>query len=173
MKPTPRTLALGVGALGALGLAFATEPDAGTEVLAPVPPTLASTPATCSERVAPARRADACELGAATRIARYPFVPNDGVVALALLDEALACRMHAGEEEQATRLRDRLQAWRMRIERDYRDRRLRLTHALATGRPDAVRMEAAALLSLLGQGTGAYTTWLHSLSAVEAREETP
>ena len=157
-----RTLVLGGAAVASIVLAIA---SAGNDVdgpVAPTPPALAAQDATCTDD-APAQRATAREAEAEARIARYAFAPSEGVTALALLGEAMACRSRAGDDRGAARLRARRDAWHARIELDYRTHRLRLAHALATGAEDLAHGEADALLALLEAHAGPYTAWLHEL----------
>ena len=55
-------------------------------------------------------------------------------------------------------------SWHARIERDYRDHRLRLAHALRVERERDALAEGRSLLALLARQDGPYTAWLRSIT---------
>jgi hypothetical protein len=85
----------------------------------------------CGADAAQARqRADDAERTAQARMARYPFAPDEGMRALALLAEARDCLLLAGARSGDTPLAARAAIYRARIANDYRDHLTRVRHAL-------------------------------------------
>lgn len=131
----------------------------------PVVPPLGAHEAHCADLAAPERRASACELRASSQMARFAFRPEQGLSALQALGEAADCHVRAGNATAAARVQHERTAWRSRVERDYRDQRLRLAHALRHEDPIATRRAAEHLLALLGDRDEAYTLRLRALAA--------
>lgn len=174
--PTLRTTVLAACALAAVAFALVGAGNADDEERSPAPMALRPTGAQCADLDEPARRAIELEPRATARMARYAFVPRDGVTALQLLAEAVRCREHAGDATGAERDRVLLDAWLGRIDRDFGDHRLRLERARRDGRHADAWLECRALLSLLPAQADPYVAWLRRLSfelesAIEPTEE--
>ena len=107
-----------------------------------------------------AARARAAEASALGALERYPFDSGEGLRALSLFSESAACFGAAAEGEQAARVAVRMQAWRARVERDYRDHLLRYRLAVASQRDARALCDVEFLLSLLERGGGRFVSRL-------------
>lgn len=158
-----RLLALVSGVVTASVLATVAAGGNGTPD--PSAPPLGKHEVRCQDLVSPARRARASEARAASHMARSTFRPEQGLAALEALAEAADCHLRADDRPMAEHVRRELAAWRARVEREYRDRRLRLAYALRSEDAEAARRAADQLLALLGGRDDAYTRRLRSLVA--------
>lgn len=159
-----RTSILATCALAAIAFALLGAGGADQEDPSPTPMALRPTGVQCADLDEPARRALELEPRAAAKMARYAFVPRDGVAALQLLAEAVRCRERAGDATGAKHDRALLDAWFGRIDRDFGDHRLRLERARRDGRHADAWLECRALLSLLPAQGDPYAAWLRRLS---------
>lgn len=173
-----RPLVLLLALLGAAAVLFATtraRPGGSATGKDPAPPPLHSAAATCSVTGGRALEAEAFERerAASAKRARYAFDATDGVAALPLYDEAVACFRGAGRVEDARRAAAELDAWRAKLDTDYASLTLSLRAARAEGRlRDALRAarDLEALLSL--QHEHPYAEWLRRVRReLEAKVE--
>lgn len=172
----PRTAALAVCALAAVAFALLGANDDDDRGRSPAPVSLRPAATQCADLDDPARRAVELEQRAEAKMARYAFVPGDGIAALDLLAEATRCREHAGDVGGAQQTRAHLEAWLGRIDRDFSDHRLRLERARRNERHADALLECRALLALFATRNDLYVAWLRRLSfelesAVEPVEE--
>lgn len=129
----------------------------------PVPPPLHAAGAACSVTGATSAqgRAFDAERAAVAKRERYAFDASDGVAALSLFDEALACFHDAGRIEDARRAGAALEAWRVRLDADYASLVLELRAALAEKRTrDALRAARDLEGLLSAQREHPYAVWL-------------
>ncbi len=164
--------------LGIFGLLFAagtvlklTEPGFRL-AQAPEPPALSVGVPACRASSPDAARARAHEAEALARAKeeRYPFSRTDGVRALHHYREAATCFETAGLSSEKERVEGDLDAWSNRIERDFRDLRLRLDLALRDQDAGRALSAARALESMLsaasevsdGDPKEDYSRWLSS-----------
>jgi hypothetical protein len=82
---------------------------------------------------------------------RYPFRPAEGLAALDLLEEAVACAAltAAGAGVDLDALHAHARAFRRRVELDYRDRVLRVERALSLDQTQGVRADVEVLAAQL------------------------
>lgn len=126
-------------------------------------PTLAETPVACSasDSATTGHRALEAEHAARAKAERFLFDFSDGVDALRLYREAVACFDRAGRTADVARARTELADWQGRVNDEYAAMRLRLRVALDHDRyADALRAvkELQALLS--DRPESAYLEWL-------------
>lgn len=107
-----------------------------------------------SRRLAAAARA---------RIERLALRPADGLPALRVLQQAIACAAQAGGD--TTALEASAQGLRSRIEADYRERALRLGRALELDEPDRARADIEVLAALLEGEEHAFARRVRNLRA--------
>jgi len=147
--------------------------DDDTAPMPPAPSHIGTDVAVCSVSHAPARHAHHLEHRAEAQMSRYPFRAAEGLTATAALSEAAACFAAADAPADTARLRRRHAVWRARIDRDYRDGRLRLARALRDQDDARTRDEAARLHALVGGGRGPYARWLRALALDTPAPEGP
>jgi hypothetical protein len=94
-------------------------------------------------------RAIAAERAAADKVARYPFVPAEGLRAIGLFSEAENCATAARDETTAARARARRQAFQQRLLGEYRDRLTRYRRARISARPAQALAQVVFLLEFL------------------------
>ncbi|MGD8858911.1 MAG: hypothetical protein PVI30_02800 [Myxococcales bacterium] len=146
-----------------LGLAGACAPEAGQHTPPPEPPAATPEPVPCAAPETPRRRAREAELRGQSKWERYPFAPEEGPRALALLSEAAHCLELARDEDAATALRRRGARLSARIEGDYRELRIRLERALAARRDGQALRATRRLRALLQDRRGPYASHLRTL----------
>lgn len=156
----PLRLAAALTVLG--GASFAILPETTPAVFAfPKPPPLPLAAPGCGTSVeqAPAR-AGVAELAAASKMARYPFNPEEGVEAARLLSVALACARASRDEPTIERLQDIGGRWADRLEADYRSLQVQVRVALDRDAPAVALGAVRGLRRFLARSTGAYVSWL-------------
>lgn len=128
-----------------------------------VAPPLFDQPIACSRPSLSHYWAGEAERTAFAKMQRYPFKPQDGVEAVRLISEARDCYQIAGEVVHVTRVEKALDIWKRRIERDYRNYRLRLRLALGGKRFNDASRSIRMLRDLLADRNDPYTHWLDSI----------
>lgn len=127
-------------------------------------PSLPAVTAACSADPAhAAQRARDGSRSADAHLARYPFAPEEGLRALALLAEARECLRRAGSAEDDPALATRATRYRERIAADYRDHLARLRHALAQGELPQAADDVRYLRALFGEQGGSFALELRAL----------
>jgi len=100
---------------------------------------------------------------AASKQERRPFYIPDGVQAVPLYEDAAACFKTAGEAEQAKLATALATKLRNDITDDFRTHRVRLEHAISTGRHETAQKEVRVLLAFLQGKEGDYVEFLSAL----------
>jgi len=138
----------------------------GSEASHPQPPELWGPPTTACPH---AERAQALAY-ARERIAaadakreRRPFYVQDGVSAVPIYEIAAACFRHGGDAASASLAEEAANYLRREITDDFRMRRVRLDHALATQDYVSAQKEVRVLLQFVEGKSGDYVTWLANL----------
>jgi hypothetical protein len=108
------------------------------------------------------RRAEEAALAAAAKVSRYPYAPNEGLAALALLVEAERCHALAADPIAAAAARARAAGWHSKLASDFRDHLVRYRIALAADRRAQARSEVAFLLALLAHESPEFTSALRN-----------
>jgi hypothetical protein len=101
---------------------------------------------------------------------RSPFVPSDGFEAVILFETAAACFRFAGDPAEGTQADQAADALRLKLDEDYRLRRIRLEHAYWLHATPVVKRELAVLIPMTAHVKGAYTEWLLSLDRAATLE---
>ncbi len=147
-----------------VGMALAPKPAAGHAAGPPenAPDLFAQRETTCNQASAASAFAVARESlrNADARRQRYTFIPQEGVVAVQLLQRATVCFEAAGATRDAATARAEESELRERVVADYALHRLRLEHAIGVDDGRTALREVRLLRSYV-QGTGGdYVTWL-------------
>jgi len=106
------------------------------------------------------QRAIAAERAATDKVARYPFMPGEGLRALELFSEAENCALAAGDRAGATRAKARSQVFHQRLSAEYRDRLTRYRRARVSERPRQALSEVVFLLELFSRHDGPFPVQL-------------
>ncbi len=151
--------------LTAVGVALARPANRGLPPIPEAPALMGPKNARCLEVSADQRTVLANEK---LRIAlakreRSPFAPQDGIEAVGLFETAAACYRDVSLGEQAKGADDAADALRIRLDEDYRLRRVRLEHAYRTHQLNAMKRELAVLIPMTSERRGPYTEWLAAL----------
>lgn len=174
----PPRLVVTVIVLGAAAVAVYGGASRPALPAAPPPPpafgdvvNLAGSP--CAEPLEGARvRQAVAELAGTTTMARYPFIPEEGMRGARLLREASACARAAGDTVAVARLDAAAARWAARLSADYRSRVVRVEIALEREPRETALAEVRALRRLLGPAAGAYVSWLdHEALRLERGEK--
>ena len=149
-------------AITAVGVALARPVDRGLPPIPEAPVLVGPKDARCPDVSAEQRPVLATEK---LRIAlakreRSPFAPQEGFEAIALFEVSAACFRAAGQPQPATEADDSANALRVKLDEDYRLRRVRLEHAYRTHQSNAVKRELAVLIPMTSHRRGPYTEWL-------------
>ncbi|HEY8078745.1 MAG TPA: FHA domain-containing protein [Labilithrix sp.] len=151
--------------LTAVGVALARPADHGLPPIPEAPALIGPKNARCPE-LAPEQRTvlatEKLRIALAKR-ERSPFAPQDGIEAVGLFELAAACFRDVGQNDQAKTSDDAADALRMRLDEDYRLRRVRLEHAYRTHQLNAMKRELAVLIPMTSERRGPYTEWLAAL----------
>jgi hypothetical protein len=135
--------------------------DAPADPLALDAPALPEPHARCQSPVeVSGQRAMAAERAAMDKVARYPFVPGEGLRALELFSEAENCATAAGDRAGAARARGRSQVFHRRLSAEYRDRLTRYRRARVSQRPRQALSEVVFLLELFSAQDGPFPVQL-------------
>jgi hypothetical protein len=105
---------------------------------------------------------------------RSPFAPQEGYDAVILFEGAAACFRAAGDQEQARDSDEAADILRVKLDEDYRLRRVRLEHAYRTHQVHAAKRELSVLIPLTAHRRGPYTEWLAFVdraATIELQEE--
>jgi hypothetical protein len=108
---------------------------------------------------------------ATRRVERYPFAPGEAFAALAAFAEAERCYERDGDATGRARVRERVRAFRARVERDYRAHVTRYRLAGASGRDDASTDDERFLLDLLARDASPFSRWLRRAHTADAAAE--
>jgi hypothetical protein len=152
-----------ITAIALLGIVSACAPEAEQHAPPPEPPAATPEPVACAAPDAPRRRARETELRGRSKWERYPFAPEEGPRALALISEAAHCLELAGDAPAANALRHHSARLSTRIEGDYRELRIRLERALAARRHGQALRATRRLRALLNERRGPYASHLRTL----------
>jgi hypothetical protein len=101
---------------------------------------------------------------------RSPFAAEDGIEAVAYFETGAACYRAAGQPREATQADHDAAALRVKLEEEYRLRRVRLEHAYRLHDPAAVKRELAVLIRMTAHRRGPYTEWLAALGRAATAE---
>jgi hypothetical protein len=94
---------------------------------------------------------------------RHVFEPRDGVEAVSLYSISEKCFERAGDSRKAQSVKKERERLMRRLEEEYKTRVLGLERHLKNGSARDALRESRALLSLLGERSDRYSTWLRSL----------
>jgi hypothetical protein len=163
-------------ALTAVGIALARPVDRGLPPIPEAPVLIGPKDAKCPDVAADQKLPLASEK---LRVAlamreRSPFVPQDGYEAVILFETAAACFRTAGEAEQAKDADDAADVLRVKLDEDYRVRRVRLEHAYRNHQVNAAKRELVVLIPMTAHRKGPYTEWLAAVdraATVEMQEQ--
>lgn len=149
-------------AITAVGVALARPVDRGLPPIPEAPVLVGPKDARCPDVSAEQRPVLATEK---LRIAlakreRSPFAPQEGFEAIALFEVSAACFRAAGQPQPAAEADDSANALRVKLDEDYRLRRVRLEHAYRTHQSNAVKRELSVLIPMTSHRRGPYTEWL-------------
>ncbi|XYH94736.1 FHA domain-containing protein [Sorangium sp. So ce1128] len=139
--------------------------EGGEDIPREVPPLWSAGAATCPERAPDQARAVARErtVLAEAKRERSPFVVQDGIAAVPLLETAAACLHVAGDQELVAQMSLSAAQLRAKINSDYRAHQVRLEHVLRVGDLRTAQSEAKTLLAMLEGQSGPYVVWLSNL----------
>lgn len=101
---------------------------------------------------------------------RSPFVPQDGYEAVILFETAAACFRGANEQEQAKDADEAADILRVKLDEDYRVRRVRLEHAYWNHQVNAAKRELVVLIPMTAHRKGPYTEWLAAVDRAATLE---
>jgi hypothetical protein len=101
---------------------------------------------------------------------RSPFAKEDGIEAVSYFESAAACYRASGQPREAVQAEQNAAALRVKLEEEYRLRRVRLEHAYKLHDPVAVKRELAILIPMTAHRRGPYTEWLASLNRAATAE---
>ena len=159
-------------AITAVGVALARPVDHGLPPIPEAPALIGPNEATCPN-VAPEQRpvlaTEKLRVALAKR-ERSPFAPQEGFEAIALFEVSGACFRAAGQPQPATEADDSAKVLRVKLDEDYRLRRVRLEHAYRTHQTGAVKRELAVLIPMTSHRRGPYTEWLAALDRAATAE---
>jgi hypothetical protein len=168
--------AVSILAMVAIG-ALARPRPAGDPPVPPAPTLLPPKEAATCQNVAPDQRqplaAEKLRVALAKR-ERSPFVPADGFEAVVLFESAAACFRSASLPNEAREADQMADALRLKLDEDYRIRRVRLEHAYRIHATPVVKRETAVLIPMTAHARGPYTEWLLALdraATVELEEK--
>ena len=159
-------------AITAVGVALARPVDRGLPPIPEAPALVSEKSAKCPD-LAPEQRpvlaAEKLRVALAKR-ERSPFAPQDGFDAITLFELSAACYRAAGKPEQATEPDGNAHLLRVKLDEDYRLRRVRLEHAYRTHQTGAMKRELAVLIPMTSHRRGPYTEWLGALDRAATME---
>jgi hypothetical protein len=101
---------------------------------------------------------------------RSPFSPQDGFEAVLFFETAAACYRGASMAAEAIATDHAADVLRVKLEEDYRVRRVRLEHAYRVHDTPAAKRELAVLIPMTSQHRGPYTEWLAALDRAVTAE---
>jgi hypothetical protein len=173
-KPPIWALAVAIPAIAitAVGVALARPVDRGLPPIPEAPALVDAKNARCPEVSAEQKAALANERlrVALARRERSPFAPQEGVEAIGLFEQAAACFRDSNQPEAAKDADDSADALRVKVDEDYRLRRVRLEHAYRTHQLNAIKRELAVLIPMTSHRRGPYTEWLAALDRAATLE---
>ncbi|MEA2751031.1 MAG: hypothetical protein QOI41_5174 [Myxococcales bacterium] len=155
-----------------VGVALARPIDRGLPPIPEAPVLVGAKDARCPEVTAeqrPVLAAEKLRIALAKR-ERSPFAPQEGFEAIALFEVSAACYRAAGQAQPATEADDAANLLRVKLDEDYRLRRVRLEHAYRTHQTGAVKRELAVLIPMTSHRRGPYTEWLAALDRAATME---
>ena len=159
-------------AITAVGVALARPVDRGLPPIPEAPALTSPNEAKCPE-LAPEQRVvlatEKLRVALAKR-ERSPFAPQEGFEAITLFEMSAACFRAAGQPQPATEGDDAAHLLRVKLDEDYRLRRVRLEHAYRTHQTSAVKRELAVLIPMTSHKRGPYTEWLAALDRAATME---
>jgi hypothetical protein len=158
-------VAIPVIVLTAVGVALARPVDRGLSPIPEAPVLVEAKNARCPE-VSPDQKvvlANERMRVALARRERSPFAPQEGIEAIGLFETAAACFRDSGRPDLAKDADDSADALRVKLDEDYRLRRVRLEHAYRTHQVGAIKRELAVLMPMTSHRRGPYTEWLAAL----------
>lgn len=159
-------------ALTAVGVALARPIDRGLPPIPEAPVLVGPKEAKCPD-VSPEQRpvlaAEKLRIALAKR-ERSPFAPQEGFEAIALFEVSAACFRAANQAQPAAEADDSANVLRVKLDEDYRLRRVRLEHAYRTHQSNAVKRELTVLIPMTSHRRGPYTEWLQFLDRAVTME---
>lgn len=159
-------------ALTAVGIALARPVDRGLPPVPEAPVLVGAKDGKCPDVAADQKMPLATEK---LRIAlakreRSPFAPQEGYEAVLLFETAAACFRASGDAEQAKDADDAADVLRVKLDEDYRVRRVRLEHAYRTHQVNAAKRELNVLIPMTAHRKGPYTEWLAAVDRAATLE---
>jgi hypothetical protein len=91
---------------------------------------------------------------------RSPFFPPDGIDAVSYFEGAAACYRAVSMMPDATSATQSADALWLKVDEDYRVRRVRLEHSFRVHDVPAMKRELDFLIPMTAQRRGPYTEWL-------------
>lgn len=165
-------VALPAIAVTAVGIALARPVDRGLPPIPEAPVLVGPKDAKCPDVASeqrPVLAAEKLRVALAKR-ERSPFAPQEHIEAISLFEVSAACFRGAGLAEQATDADESADQLRVKLDEDYRLRRVRLEHAYRTHQTSAVKRELAVLIPMTSHRRGPYTEWLSALDRAATME---
>jgi hypothetical protein len=166
-------VAIPVIVLTAAGIALAQPKDTGLPPVPEAPAILPAKEAGVCPNVSPEQRpvlaAERMRVALAKR-ERSPFAPEEGLDAVGLFDVAASCYRNSGMPNEAQQADEAADSLRVRLDEDYRLRRVRLEHAYRTHQPTAAKRELSVLIPMTSKARGPYTDWLAALDRAATLE---
>ncbi|MDB4936248.1 MAG: uncharacterized protein JWP87_3220 [Labilithrix sp.] len=156
----------------AVGVALARPIDRGLPPIPEAPAIVAAKDAKCPDLSQEQRAVLATERMriALAKRERSPFAPQDGIEAISLFEVSAVCFRAAAMPQQATEADDAANDLRVKLDEEYRLRRVRLEHAYRTHQTGAVKRELAVLIPMTSHRRGPYTEWLAALDRAATAE---
>lgn len=153
-------------------VALTRQANAGLAPIPEAPAILAAKSAKCPDLANEQRVAFATEKHrvAVAKRERSPFAPQEGFDAINLFEQAAVCYRAAGQAEEAASDDASADALRVKIDEDYRLRRVRLEHAYRTHQIGPAKRELSVLIPMTAHKPGPYTEWLSALDRAANRE---
>jgi hypothetical protein len=159
-------------ALTAVGIALARPVDRALPPIPEAPVLIGPKDARCPDVAAdqkPVLANEKLRVALAMR-ERSPFAPRDGYEAVALFETAAACFRESDDAEQAKDADDAAEVLRVKLDEDYRLRRVRLEHAYTTHQVHAAKRELNVLIPMTAHRKGPYTEWLAAVDRAATLE---
>jgi hypothetical protein len=159
-------------ALTAVGIALARPVDRGLPPVPEAPVLIGPKEGKCPDLAPEQKTALANEKlrVALAKRERSPFAPQEGYEAVLLFEGAAACFRATGDGEQAKDADDAADLLRVKLEEDYRVRRVRLEHAYRTHQVHAAKRELVVLVPMTAHRKGPYTEWLAAVDRAATLE---
>lgn len=146
----------------AIAALLARNSTGGEAQIPPAPPLFDAPIAVCPAPNSPTLTAFAAErarIGYAKR-ERSPFFRGDGIEAVGLLETAASCFHVVGRLDEERETRTAANDLRIKLDEEFRTRRVRLEHAAKVRDAVAAKRELRSILPLVAHRDGPYIEWL-------------